>query len=237
MVKKTVSKYMAAGVSDVLGCFGVPSGAATQLYNDILDKRAQEGVEVLLSEVRQGHFDGIDQNDAVSIVARFQRDAMEGVARNNLRLMARVINGMAEKQELKAPNFLRYAGILSGLSKEEVLVLGMMAQERDVNRKRDFSYLKLKLVGDTPQEKMEKQFSDKLEYIQQALLRTGLIAMKTVSKTKETKKPDTGKNMMYSSAREDAGFDIETKIFQTFKLTPLMDEILKYTDSFDLEEV
>ena len=103
---KTVKKYAIVGLADVLSHFGVPTSTAMQIYEDILAKRAAEANEILLSEIRQGHFGNIDQNEAVSIIARFQRDAMEGVAKNNLRLMARVINGMAEKTNSKLRHFL-----------------------------------------------------------------------------------------------------------------------------------
>jgi hypothetical protein len=216
---------------------GGVSGAVSMGINKMLSKRHKLLQEVVRSEIRQGNFDRVDEDELISIFFRLIRDAEEGVARNNLRLMARVINGMAEKESLKAPNFLRYASILSSLSEEEILVLGMMARQQEHDSEQGIKTLALRLGKQTPQEKMNKRFGSKLEYIQQALLRTGLIAMETASETKQIKKPDTGKNMMYASGREDSGFDIETKTSQTFRITPLMVEILKYTDSFDLEDL
>jgi hypothetical protein len=195
--------------------------------------------DVILSEIRQGNLGRVDDDELISIFFRLIRDAEEGVARNNLRLMARVINGMAEKQKLKAPNFLRYASILSSLSEDEITVLGIMA--KDVAKEvRTYTG---EMVKRDPVEVKDPGLSELkksgLEYrsIQQALLRTSLVAMETVSETKQTKKPDVGRNMMYTSAQEDSGFDIDTKTTQSFRLTSLMVEILKYTDSFSFEDL
>jgi len=155
-----LSKYTVSGVADVLGCFGVPTSTAMQLYNDILGERAQGALEMLLSEVRQGRFEGVDQHEAVGVIARFQRDAMEGVAKNNLRLMARIINGMAEQQALMAPTFLRYANILASLTDDEISMLAIVAKHKE-SFSSDFI------------EKAPKNF----EAILQALLRTGLVEM------------------------------------------------------------
>ncbi|GJQ60525.1 MAG: hypothetical protein D8M57_15195 [Candidatus Scalindua sp. AMX11] len=76
-----IVKYATAGLSDVLACFGIPTATASAIYNDILTKRAEEGLEILLSEIRDGNFQNLNKHDVVSICARFQRDAMEGLAR------------------------------------------------------------------------------------------------------------------------------------------------------------
>jgi hypothetical protein len=218
---------------------GGVSGAVSMGISKMLSKRHKLLQEVVRSEIRQGNFDRVDEDELISIFFRLIRDAEEGVARNNLRLMARVINGMAEKKELRAPSFLRYASILSSLSEEEITVLGIMAKDvaKEVRTYTGEMHLRDPLqVADAGKDELHRSG---LEYrsIQQALLRTGLIAMDTVSETKQTKKPDTGQNMMYASGRKDSGFDIETKTSQTFRLTPLMVEVLEYTDSFDLKDL
>lgn len=198
--QSALKKYTVAGVADVLGCFGVPTGTAMQIYQDILDKRAQDAMEILLSEIRQGDFSGVDQNDAVSIIARFQRDAMEGVARNNLRLMARVINGMAKKNELKAPSFLKYANILSSLTEDEIIVLGTMIQLRHQDPRIDPNTLRGKL---------HRKGIQNYEFIQQALMRTGLVTFDVAAKSTTNVNP--------------------------YPLSPLLDEILEYAPDFSGE--
>ena len=213
--KNAIQNYAVAGIVDVLGRFGVPTATALQIYNDVLDKRSQTAMEILLKEIRQGNFECIDQNDAVSIIARYQRDAMEGVAKNNLRLMARIINGMAEKKKLEAPSFLRYAHILASLTEEEITVLGIMA--------------KLNWATFMPCE-VTKQFKeagfDNYQTIQQALLRTGLVTLRLDAKT-IPEKPEIRK--IYGSSDK-----VDTN--QVFTLTPLFSEIEKYIKNFDMKE-
>jgi len=198
--QKALKKYTVTGIADVLGCFGVPTGTAMQIYQDILDKRAQDAMEILFSEIRQGDFSDVDQNDAVSIIARFQRDAMEGVAQNNLRLMARVINGMAEKKALKAPSFLKYANIIASLTEDEIMVLGTMIQLKRHDSNIDRNRLKGKL---------HTKGIQNYEFIQQALMRTGLVTFDVSAKS--------------------------TVNINPYPLSPLMDEILQYIPDFSGE--
>ena len=61
--------------------------------------------EVIRSEIRQGDFSNVDIDDLVGISYRLQKDAMEGVAKNNLRLLCAIISGLHEDNKLTAPNF------------------------------------------------------------------------------------------------------------------------------------
>lgn len=166
MSANSIQKYGPVALLDVLSSIGIPTATASQIYQDYLNKKVAEGVEILLSEIRQGDFSGIDKSEMISIIARYQRDAMEGVARNNLRLLARVISGMAKKNELHAPSFLKYANILSGLTEEEIVVLGTMVEVRKIDPHINPNILRGHL---------SRKGIINYEHIQQALMRTGLI--------------------------------------------------------------
>lgn len=211
--------YTATGIADVLGCFGLPTGTAMQIYNGILDKRTKEAMEILLSEVRQGSFKNVHQDEIVSVVARFQRDAMEGTAKNNLRLMARVINGMAKKEELKAPSFLNFANVLSGLTEEEITVLAFKAAIQKEENIKGNPYLSLQDEHNRALKDLNLH-QDEYESIQWALLRTGLLSVKLES---------IG-DVSYE-VKQDNMYDVLTE--SHFYMTALMDQILKYVDNVD----
>ncbi|MBB6221935.1 hypothetical protein [Rhizobium leguminosarum] len=94
----------------------------------LLQQRAQKARDILLAEIRLGtrpiQFQSADE--AAAITYRYMRAAEEGAARTNLRLLARVIVGSAEGSGLYADDFLRWADVLAGLRREEVIVLGVM---------------------------------------------------------------------------------------------------------------
>ncbi|MBB3409210.1 hypothetical protein FHT87_003129 [Rhizobium sp. BK316] len=94
----------------------------------LMQKRASTARDVLLHEIRQGHapIEFQDADEAAAITYRYMRAAEEGAARLNLRLLARVIVGSAEGPGLYADDFLRWADVLAGLRREEVIVLGVM---------------------------------------------------------------------------------------------------------------
>lgn len=203
MNNASIKKYATPVISDVLSCFGVPTSTAMQIYEDMLAKRTEEANEILLSEIRQGRFDGVNQNEAVSIIARYQRDAMEGVAKNNLRLMARMIKGMSEKQELSAPSFSRYANILASLTDKEIRILAVMAQFSDEVASNWGDVVKVRLVKDKRHNDLVK-ITKQAEGHLQAMMRTGLVNLKL----------DNISDLDDSTRKYD--------------LTKLMDEILRY---------
>jgi len=206
----SIKKYSETGISDVLSFFGIPTNTASQIYTDILNKRAHEALEILLAEIRQGNFENIDQDEAVSIIARYQRAAIEGAAKRNLRMMAKVIRGMAEKQDLTAPSFMKYANILASLTKDEILVLGIMS-------KSNWGIF----IGDRNASEFKKHGIENYESVQQALMRTGLVLMNIHSDSEDV--------------RESMALGTNMKRMQSHKvytLTPLMTEIESYIRNF-----
>lgn len=196
-------------ISDVMERFGIPVSTAKQLYDDIIQKRKEEALEIMLSELRDGQFVDLDENEIVSVVARYQRCAVEGAAKTNLRLLARLIKGMADKRALRADNFMRYADILSGLSHEELVVISIMAN------------LNWGLVaGDRGKAKFLKAGIKDPEAVQQALIRTGLVRM-------QLRKSDP-RFEGASLAQEDVPLN------QIYTLTPLMTEIEQYIETMEL---
>lgn len=228
--KNAIQKYAVGAVVDVLGYFGVPTGSAINLYGDILDSRANAAFEILLSEIRQGDASGVHQNEAVSVIARYQRDAMEGVARNNLRLMARVINGMAEKKELKASTFLRYANILASLTEEEVAVLGVMVKHANSYKNTP----KIKENGEgfdyTDHEAEElKNVTSNYRVVQQALVRTGLVFFTIDSQAGDDFKIDGG-----NLSDPNSGYvELQLNSKVEYQITPLMREIIRFVPKFN----
>lgn len=81
--------------------------------------------EVIRSEIRQGDFSRVDVDDMVGISYRLQKDAMEGVAKNNLRLLCALIAGLNNDNKLSATTFLKFAPILESLTEEEIKVISI----------------------------------------------------------------------------------------------------------------
>ncbi len=235
MTGKDIANYAVAGVLDVLSVFGVPTAVAGQLYQDVLAKRAKDGMEVLLLEVRGGNFQNIDQNEAVSIIARYQRDAMEGVAKNNLRLMARVINGMAAKNELKASTFLKYANILASLTEDEITVLGIMLKYATTpHHKGMFSPdpAKHPLENSDPEKDELRDTVKNYAAVQQALVRTGLVYFSVNAEAGNDFVLDGGT----FSDPNSGGLQMAINSKVQYQITPLAREIYEYADQITQKE-
>ena len=89
-------------------------------------RRAERARDILLDELSRGEktLSVPDVAEAAAVLLRYGRAAQEGAARLNLRLMAKIIAGQAERHCLYADEFLRYADLLAGLRREEVILLG-----------------------------------------------------------------------------------------------------------------
>ncbi|MBI4968057.1 MAG: hypothetical protein HZC25_08045 [Rhodospirillales bacterium] len=113
---------------------GVPGASTageitTGVINGFLGRRLEKAREILIEEVRLGHRSLVEaghEDEALSIIERYLRAAREGAARLNLRLMARIVAGQAERGNLVADEFLYYADLLASLRQEEVIVLATL---------------------------------------------------------------------------------------------------------------
>lgn len=92
----------------------------------LLHQRVKRAHDILLAEIRRGErtLSSPEVDETVAVLLRYGRAAQEGTARLNLRLMAQVVAGQVERRCLYADDFLRYADLLAGLRREEIILLG-----------------------------------------------------------------------------------------------------------------
>ncbi|EJB04817.1 hypothetical protein Rleg9DRAFT_3676 [Rhizobium leguminosarum bv. trifolii WSM597] len=131
IVTSMVSDYLNA--HDWVAASSIASGLG-QTYKKVMAMRISAAREVLLEELAKGRASAIDPlpDDAATVTFRYMRAAQEGAARLNLRLLAGVITGQISGPGLYADEFLRWADILAGLRREEILVLGVMQRLNDL---------------------------------------------------------------------------------------------------------
>lgn len=222
-------------IDDCLGVRGVPTATAGAVLSRVMGKRHQVLREVIASEFRQGNFGRADEDEIVSICYRLIRDAEEGVAKNNLRLMARVINGMAEKKELKAPTFLKYANILSSLTEDEITVLGIMLKYATTpHHKGMFSPdpTKDQLSYSDPEKDALKEAVKNYAAVQQSLVRTGLVYFSVSAEAGNDFILDGGN----FSDPNSGGFQLKLDSKVQYQITPLAREIHSYLDQIIQKE-
>lgn len=118
---------------------------AEKLANFYIEKRKEELRNVILCEIRQGDFSRVYDDDKIAICYRLMRDAIEGTTKNNLRLMARLICGLNEKNKLTAPTFQKYEKILADLEQEEIeIIAGIVKKYYELPAKDSADYEKAK---------------------------------------------------------------------------------------------
>lgn len=208
----------AAMISDVLSYFQIPgAGTVLGVYEKILEKRRTEALHILLTEIRQGNFANLDRDETVSVIARYLRDAQEGTAKNNLKILAKTIKGMADQENLIAITFNRYASVISALTQNEIELLGFMAREEA------FDYL-------GHREKFDR-YSPKTDLYPtfQSLMRLGLIAFQT------------GVESEYTPAGNNDYGDYEAFIksesWTNYETTHLFHEIVDYASLFEVDDL
>ena len=106
-------------ISDAVSLIGIP----TDIAKCFLQKRQTELRNIILQEIRDGDFSNVNQDDIISIVYRLLNDINEGVGKNNIRLLARVISGLNTQQQLTASRFHKFNTIIANLSHEEIVFL------------------------------------------------------------------------------------------------------------------
>jgi hypothetical protein len=121
---------LAALASDVLSVAGVPGGALLEdVTKRLIDRRIAQAREILLEEIRRGekHISQAGADDEfAAILFRYQRAAIEGTARLNLRLLAAVAAGQGARTGFAADEFLAWADVLATLRREELIVVAAL---------------------------------------------------------------------------------------------------------------
>ncbi len=130
MSRNQLGPVSASVAADIMSALGLPGSNTVQtLVNAHLMKRRAEAQEMLLHELRNGYHGfveagGEDQDELLSVMIRFTRSVEEGIARDNLRLLAQIIAGLKKNRALQADNFARWSGILENLDRDQLLVVG-----------------------------------------------------------------------------------------------------------------
>lgn len=124
------AELVAAIVSDVLSVAGIPGSSTLQeAVKRLVAKRLNDARVIFLEELRRGdkELSHVGEEDEVAaILFRYQRAAVEGAARLNLRLLAAVAAGQSVQGGFKADEFLAWSDDLAGLRREEIIVLAAM---------------------------------------------------------------------------------------------------------------
>lgn len=176
---------------DILSLFGIPTTTIQNLWQQHCEQKILESRDILFSEIEQGSFDNIGNDDKVSIMHRYMQSAMNGSARINLRLLAKAINGLARGEKhlkpIYANEFNKYALALETLSEDEIHLLASMYEYRKNARP---PYVRITSRGIEGENDFLQNFSKHYRYENKiseeqyismcsALLRTGLIYPKT----------------------------------------------------------
>lgn len=122
-------------IGDVLSLLGVPfGGTISNLLQKEIESRKRIAADILLNEIKRGDFSiisGKEIHEAIPMMLRYGRAAIEGSARLNLRLMAQVLAGKMVSSDFAAEKFLAYADALASLQRNEIILLATMQREID----------------------------------------------------------------------------------------------------------
>ncbi len=131
MVQEILPSLLSAIVGDVFGAKQWVAGnlagyGIAQAVQHLMRRRAEQAHHILLDELRNGEktLSSTEVEESIAVLLRYGRAALEGSARLNLRLMAKVIAGQTQQSALYADEFLRQADVVAGLKREEVVLLG-----------------------------------------------------------------------------------------------------------------
>lgn len=92
----------------------------------LLRRRLEVAREIFLSQLESGDCllsDVAEVDEAAAAIFEYLSAAQRGAARANLRLMAQVFSGQIKTPPLYADEFLRWAGLIASLSREEIIAL------------------------------------------------------------------------------------------------------------------
>lgn len=118
----TEIKWLPAVIDSALGSVQIAGASLSNVFALWRQKKVNMAREVLLTNIRQGDVDALQQDEFFSMLARFSRSVHEGQAKANLILLARLISGIGKKDKKsgKASTFFNYSQMLESLTEEEI---------------------------------------------------------------------------------------------------------------------
>lgn len=191
MEKNIMSELTSSAVKDILSFLNItiPVESIQTLWNNFQKSKEEQARDILQDEIEQGNFNNIADDEKLSIIHRYILSAKNGNARINLRLLAQLISGLMNGEQLTkglyASEFNRYSSQLESLSYEEIQVLALLAKCREdtIQEAQEPAYLNAQVrVYQRSNEhyflRARSQFNDPKEFnsLVLALQRTGFIA-------------------------------------------------------------
>ncbi|MGN6489083.1 MAG: hypothetical protein ACTHLT_14875 [Devosia sp.] len=186
-MRDLVTALLADLLQPLTGLPGTASAVGVGGISHILRARMEAARDIFIDELRIGNvtLSDVPEEEAASVIYRYARAATEGAARLNLRLLAAVAAGQSRSEGLFADEFLRWADMLAGLRREELLVLGQFIRLSEVispaDSSRDESDAAAARMWSavTEQLALHQQFTEeRTRQICAATTRTGLISVR-----------------------------------------------------------
>lgn len=225
------------------------TSTAGVLIKEWIEKQIKEKQEIILLEIREGTFNNIDTDDAIGIAHRLWRAISEGTAKNNFRLLCRLVQGLGEKKQLNAPTFLRFSSILDSLTEEEIdtiasdiwfyknpkpVVMSYISYSSEQQRIEKEQLLAQQKENLKQWEEKRDMFLSTLKHchgsedeeLHYALLRTGLYTLDVIPEAyishreAEYKGPEESWELVDAGSRRD------------FKFTSNMNDLMSYVDFY-----
>ncbi|RVU08815.1 hypothetical protein EOS93_23170 [Rhizobium sp. RMa-01] len=129
----------ASVAAEVLSGIGVPGGNLLANYVDAFQqKKRKEATDILIEQITAGkhgpvNFTEDDVDPFIAATLRFARAVEIGAAHDNLVLLAQVIAGLKRQKALTVDAFMRWAGVLEQMTRDELMILGLAYRAQKFN--------------------------------------------------------------------------------------------------------
>ena len=159
---------LASSVADAVGtyAFGIPGlNIPVDLINAIKNKKIKIERKILLEEISAGHVEKLDDESKVKLIPmgyHFVLASRLGAAKNNLRILARLMNDQISKMDVDPIKFKDICDAILGLNKFDLLLLSLFMKRYDKwdkhtrnfdhRNKREIFYISVALMHEIEEE-------------------------------------------------------------------------------------
>jgi hypothetical protein len=125
-----LARFGAVVAGDLISLLVPGGGTLSYVANAVIERRQREGAQALIEELSAGlHgpvvFEELDVEPVVAMSLRISRAIRDGTSMRNIRFLAQVVAGLKKKKSLTEDSFLKWAKIVEGLTRDELLLLGI----------------------------------------------------------------------------------------------------------------
>lgn len=131
---KNVLAIVSTITQEIMAAGQIPGAAVVgHAFSEFQKRREDQARTILIKRIAEAEIDiaqAAENDEIIGVLYAYMQAASKGAARANLDLLSQAIAGEMKRDQIYPDKFLKYANILSSLTRDEIFITGTYARCR-----------------------------------------------------------------------------------------------------------